>query len=221
MKMQTELSSFIANAEASDPTPAGAIARWQELHLDYEQARDAADEYDRTVWTPDYERAEAGGPEITDFVIAEMERLIEIRSVAEDALMDWPSPDAGAFAIKYLVARGAIRKSDRWDVILEDDARRLAAPSPLHELLAQRDALLRAVNHRAGPMPGEVADGLIAAACAIERTILKTPAGGREDLFAKAMILAGRVATMGRNRKRYARAICEEAIALQVMAFAE
>jgi Zn ribbon nucleic-acid-binding protein len=60
-------------------------------------------------------------------VALESDRLAEIRCGIEDALMACPSPDASAFAFKYLVARGDGRDTDCWNDMLQDEARRFAA----------------------------------------------------------------------------------------------
>lgn len=62
---------------------------------------------------------------------AEDERLSELRCAAEDPLMDCSSPDASAFAFKFLVAYGDGRDANGWNDMLEAEARRLALPADL------------------------------------------------------------------------------------------
>lgn len=50
------------------------------------------------------------------------ERWLVRRSNAEDALMAIPSPDAAAFAFKFLIAHGGRRGTDCWNGLLEREA---------------------------------------------------------------------------------------------------
>lgn len=67
-----------------------------------------------------------GGSSLTTEAVAEDTRLTDIRSDAEDAVMAFPSPDASAFAIKYLIAKGDRREMDCWNNLLEAEAKRFA-----------------------------------------------------------------------------------------------
>jgi len=58
--------------------------------------------------------------------VAGEERWTKRRFVAEDALMATPSPDAAAFAFKYVVAHGNGRETDDWNDMLEAEAVRFA-----------------------------------------------------------------------------------------------
>ncbi|MEN2746454.1 hypothetical protein [Sphingomonas sp. T9W2] len=54
--------------------------------------------------------------------VAGEERWTKRRYAAEDALMAIPSPDASAFAFKFMVAKGGGRETDCWDAMLEQEA---------------------------------------------------------------------------------------------------
>ena len=54
--------------------------------------------------------------------VAGEERWTKRRYAAEDALMVIPSPDASAFAFKFMVAKGGGRETDCWDAMLEQEA---------------------------------------------------------------------------------------------------
>ena len=54
--------------------------------------------------------------------VASEERWTKRRYAAEDALMAIPSPDASAFAFKFMVAKGGGRETDCWDAMLEQEA---------------------------------------------------------------------------------------------------
>ncbi|WCT75013.1 hypothetical protein PQ455_07295 [Sphingomonas naphthae] len=66
-------------------------------------------------------------------VWGESQRLQDVRTDAEDRLMAIPSPDAAAFAFKFLVARAQGRGADGWDAMLEAEARGLAPAYPAAE----------------------------------------------------------------------------------------
>jgi len=59
-------------------------------------------------------------------VWAESERLGQVVSDAEDAVMDIPSPDAAAFAFKCRIAHGDGRETDCWNDMLDAEAKRFA-----------------------------------------------------------------------------------------------
>lgn len=59
-------------------------------------------------------------------VWAESERLGQVVSDAEDAVMDIPSPDAAAFAFKCRIAHGDGRETDCWNAMLDAEAKRFA-----------------------------------------------------------------------------------------------
>lgn len=54
--------------------------------------------------------------------VAGEERWTKRRYAAEDVLMAIPSPDASAFAFKFMVAKGGGRETDCWDAMLEQEA---------------------------------------------------------------------------------------------------
>ena len=57
----------------------------------------------------------------------EAERLISVRYLLENVLMDIPSETLTDFAFKYLVAHGDGRDTDCWNGMLEEEAQRFAA----------------------------------------------------------------------------------------------
>lgn len=86
-----------------DPRPGATAADWQNARRAYEAARAAelaADDGDAD------------------------DRLGDARYAAEDVLMAIPSPDASAFAFKYLVAHGGRRETDCWNEMLDTEAKR-------------------------------------------------------------------------------------------------
>ena len=101
-------------------------SRWEALLASYRAARAAEDDYAERVWEPAWEAREPGTNKVEDSIDAELERLGDLRSAAEDLLMECPSPDASAFATKYLVAHAGGRDIDAWDAMLEAEARQFA-----------------------------------------------------------------------------------------------
>ena len=107
---------------------------WPERLAAYQAARTAEYAYSEGQIDPhfkgvnpsDREAWSIAGASVTEAMWEELERLGEVRSEAEDALMECPSPDAEAFAFKYAVAHGNGRKSVRWNNMLEAEAKRFS-----------------------------------------------------------------------------------------------
>jgi hypothetical protein len=109
---------------------------WSTALAAYLAAKAAEDTYDRDHYMPAFRRWNAAANKyglanvpadhlIPDEVDAAIDRLQNLRFNAEDALMGIPSPDAVAFAQKFLIAHGEGRDANGWDDMLEAEARRL------------------------------------------------------------------------------------------------
>ncbi len=110
------------------------MSAWPQLLAAYRAAKEAEDAYNAKYFAPYLDHLPVG-PERNAAVDAipveheeEADRLIKARYDAEDPLMDCPSPDLRAFAIKYLIAHGGGRDTDCWDDMLEEEAKRFLAP---------------------------------------------------------------------------------------------
>jgi hypothetical protein len=113
--------------------PAGSD-RWDVLLAAYSEARAAEDAYDQGTIEPffagidtnDQTAWRQAAEPITDKMWDTLERLGDQRLDAEKALMECPSPDASAFALKYLIAHGNGREIDCWDDLLEAEAKQFS-----------------------------------------------------------------------------------------------
>lgn len=107
---------------------------WERRLTAFDAARATEQAYDDIHINPHFEGVDPDDREawlvaaaaITTEMWQETERLQELREEAEDFLMDWPSPDAKAFAFKYLVGHGNGRETDGWDEMLEAEALRFS-----------------------------------------------------------------------------------------------
>ncbi|KKW92268.1 hypothetical protein [Sphingobium chungbukense] len=72
-------------------------------------------------WGLPKEQLEAGYAMASKEVLEEDDRLGDVAGEAEDSLMEWPAPDATAFALKVLLAHG--RMIDRYDDIVLAEAK--------------------------------------------------------------------------------------------------
>lgn len=115
-----------------------SIRAWVALVAAYEAAREDELAWDRDHILPHFEGIDqenvlewrkAAEP-ITQEMWENSERLLDVRCKAEEALMACPSPNAEAFAFKYLVAHGDGREAGEWDNMLEAEARRLCGRAP-------------------------------------------------------------------------------------------
>lgn len=94
----------VARFAASERSPTRRDSEWATARATYVVAR---------------EGEQAAGA-VND--VAGEERWTTRRYEAEDALMAIPSPDASAFAFKFMVAKGGGRETDCWDEMLEREA---------------------------------------------------------------------------------------------------
>lgn len=98
----------VARFAASERSPTRLDSEWASARAAYVEAR----EWENQVEADDQVDAYA------------LDRCVKRRDQAEDALMSIPSPDANAFAFKFLVAKGGGRFTDCWDDMLETEAMR-------------------------------------------------------------------------------------------------
>lgn len=112
---------FLASM-AGQPTPseAATVRICRRLVAERDPGSQAADERWRTARKA-YEAAkvaeDAAGHDVGD-------APADVRYAAEEALMAVPSPDAAAFALKYLIAHGGGRQTDCWTAMLDSEAKR-------------------------------------------------------------------------------------------------
>lgn len=110
--------------EACGTTSSG----WSKLLEAYQKAKATEDNYSRVHIDPYYpedltpEQRRNAGNEISRDVWDEIKRLADIRSDAEEPLMAHPSPDATAFARKFLIAYGDERDANHWNDMLVEEA---------------------------------------------------------------------------------------------------
>lgn len=219
-----------AHATIAEPQSVEQLAppSWDEARAAYLAAKAAEHDYDRDFYMPAFRRWNAAYDQhgrdnipaldrIPDEIDTEMDRLQNIRYAAEGVLMDIPSPDAVAFAQKFLVARGEGRGFDGWDEMLEVEARRFATPSPtLLDTLCERDRLLGVVNTTHG-MSDDDAQSFMDQAIVLEDKISTTPAAGREDMLAKLLIAIGYASLPGFDVRKWAEQLFAEAKALNLI----
>lgn len=98
----------VARFASTERQPTRLDSEWATARAAYVEARE---------WEA---QAEADGQTDADAY----DRCMKRRYQAEDALMEIPSPDASAFAFKFLVAKGGGRETDCWDDMLETEAKR-------------------------------------------------------------------------------------------------
>jgi hypothetical protein len=171
---------------------------WAALRAEYEAALTAERAHDVTRITPEIEALPCG-PKRTAALAAlgsdfwdEGERLQDARCAIEDPLMDTPSPDAAAFAFKFLVAFGRGRDGGPWAEMLEEEAKRFAFGSDPHRAwLDERDvALVRCNSDEPGQdLSDEALDRLYRAFADIEERILATPAATLDGALVKLLVL--------------------------------
>lgn len=101
------LSALTAAVAAPDPV-------WTRAMQTFEASRAREVEYDRVVWMPAYREHETGGLPVSAQVDAEMERLMEVRCDAEDALIATPAPSLSATIWKIQYARKRWEEHDDW-----------------------------------------------------------------------------------------------------------
>jgi hypothetical protein len=100
-----------SNATQQSPRTSNTAPAWERAKAEYLAAKAALDAYDDGVPGNDDKEAD---------------RLTDVRSAAEDALMAIPSPDAAAFAFKHIVAHGEGRETNCWNTMLSNEAQRFA-----------------------------------------------------------------------------------------------
>lgn len=129
---------------------------WSHLLATYRAARDVekafyAEHIDpRLANLPIGAARNAAVDSIPPHVMETADALTDAREVAEEAMMNCTSPNAAAFACKYLVAHGDDRDScSRWDEMLETEANRLSSPSvdPHRALMLKWHAAITAANN--------------------------------------------------------------------------
>lgn len=98
----------VARFAAAERSPTRLHSEWATARAAYVVARE---------WEAE---AEADGKTDSDAY----DRCVKRRCLAEEALMEIPSPDASAFAFKFLIAKGGGRETDCWDDMLETEAKR-------------------------------------------------------------------------------------------------
>ncbi|MEZ5713424.1 MAG: hypothetical protein R3E11_12440 [Sphingobium sp.] len=107
------------------------MSKWQSALAVYEIAEEAETSYERDVWTPSYDVAVNGGPNIPDHVDAEIERLASIRCDAEEQLITTSAPNLSAVIWKIEYARKRWKDfedwPDAWWAAVLGDLRHLAA----------------------------------------------------------------------------------------------
>lgn len=111
--------------------PPAPESSWAALLTIYHDAHAAEFAYDATVINPHFVGVDRSNDEawrkaaapITQAMWDELERLMEARLDAEAGLLECPSPDANAFALKYMIVHGNGRDINRWDDMLEAEAR--------------------------------------------------------------------------------------------------
>ncbi|MCC4252244.1 hypothetical protein LL251_07390 [Sphingobium naphthae] len=121
----------LAYAAPAETCPAPVSERWSALLSAYREAQAAEDAYDQGVIEPffggidknDQEAWRKAAKPITRAMWDHLECLGDERLAAEKALMECPSPDASAFALKYVIAHGNGREADCWDDLLEAEAK--------------------------------------------------------------------------------------------------
>ena len=171
----------------SSIAPAAPTVGWADARSQYKQALAAEHAYDDAVWGPAYEVARvAGGPQVPDEIADEAERLQDVRSEAEDRLMEIPAPDGAGFALKYLIAHGDGREADCWDGRLEQEARHLLASISSHQKWLAEARRLHAYANEPGLDEAEQmrATGEMQAA---EVRVIETPAASAADFLAKML----------------------------------
>jgi hypothetical protein len=102
---------------------------WDEAKSRYLAARRAELAYDAEHILPVTKGAKSGpstAPPIPLELWLGSERLMDLRSDAEDVLMDIPAPDVNAFVFKVLIAKSDGRETDCWDELLAREGRRFA-----------------------------------------------------------------------------------------------
>jgi len=110
------------------------LSPWPALLATYSAARDEETSWDQDHMSPhfvgvDHEDVAAwrkAAEPISQDMWEKSERLMEVRCEAENALMAYPSPNAEAFALKYVIAHGNGRETDHWDEMLEAEAKRFS-----------------------------------------------------------------------------------------------
>jgi hypothetical protein len=130
---------------------------------------------------------------VEESIDAELERLGDLRSAAEDLLMECPSPDASAFATKYLVAHAGGRDIDAWGAIFEAEARQFAdlasAVSPVMQTAVDR-WVETSLACRAHAGTDDEATPLHDADLAAAQAVAMLPAQSPEELLIKLYMLA-------------------------------
>jgi len=101
--------------------------QWDAALAAYRAARAEHEAYYQSYWLPAHEAEKAGGPPVPQPIADKIERLMDVTSACESALMVIPSPHSMAFATKYLIAHGDGREAEAWDDMLEVEAKRFAA----------------------------------------------------------------------------------------------
>ncbi len=148
---------------------------WTEMLAAYDAALAAEREYD--------DAHVASVDTISAKVSSEIQRLMDLRTDLEMPLMAHPSPDARAFARKFLIAHGGGREADYWNDMLEAEAKRFATPDDPHlALFRQRDPLLASANVSF--------DEEVTGWGAIEHRILDTPASTLEGSLIRLLVIA-------------------------------
>ena len=102
--MMQQSSTF----EQAAAAPTDRDDAWAAAMRGFELARETEVAYDNDHWRPAYDTAKQGGQGIPERVDVEMERLIDLRCDAEEALIATPAPHVQAVTWKIVYAR------ERW-----------------------------------------------------------------------------------------------------------
>ncbi|WP_333837372.1 hypothetical protein [Novosphingobium sp.] len=107
---------------------------WADAWQAFEAVRAEQEAYDRIIWMPAYEAMELGGSKIPANVNAEMERLVDARCKADDAIIAAAAPDlaAAVWKLEYTRERWAdcAEWPEAWWAHIMGDFRRLQTQDP-------------------------------------------------------------------------------------------
>ncbi|NML88732.1 hypothetical protein HHL26_06580 [Sphingobium sp. TB-6] len=123
----TDLAFQMIATAVNDALTLDVRAEWNRRLAAFDEARaaDIAHAKLRGIdWSSTKEQLDAGYANASKEVLEEDDRLGEVACQAEDALMEWPSPDAAAFALKVLLAHD--RNIGRYEEIIHEEAKRFS-----------------------------------------------------------------------------------------------
>lgn len=98
---------------------------WDKAWHAFEVVRAEVETYDRAVWRPAYDAAQAGGPPIPKHIDASMQRLVDAQCQADEAIIATPAPDltTAIWKLDYARERWADCEDlpqDWWKAIMSD-----------------------------------------------------------------------------------------------------